>query len=348
MKMKQKLRVALGLLFLGVVFFGFLSLLFLRQMSRGTEVILENNYATLKYVREMREILDINPLPLNENAIKSFDRILKNEEANVTEPGEKDAVISLRRSLESLKNPNLSLSEQSKIQKVIFEDLRTIVDVNLKAVESKSLKAENAVRNATVYIGFLAAFTFLLIFSLIFNLIGFFEEPFNQITDGLRNVARGRFASFIHYNKNDEMGALYAAFNEMTVYLDRFQKEAEERAMVEQLKAEAVIRHTDNPIIILNDKQVVSAINPAAEKAFNVKPEAIVGKNTSTVPDIDKLIKQIVKDTPNGKTIDLNDSEFRFCKEVIIVPTVHISSLQEFEIAVSGKFEKEVIIFKRK
>ena len=50
----------------------------------------------------------------------------------------------------------------------------------------------------------------------------------------------------------------------------------------------------------------------------------------------------------NGETISINDVIYQVQKESIIIPSTHISSLQEGELTEAGRMEGEVIILKRR
>ena len=58
MKIKNKLRLGFGFIFIVVLFFGIVSLYYITEISDNAKVILKNNYETLNYSREMRTILD--------------------------------------------------------------------------------------------------------------------------------------------------------------------------------------------------------------------------------------------------------------------------------------------------
>jgi len=342
MKLKYKLWIGFALLFIVVAFFGILSLLFLRQMSSGSEVILKDNYASLKFAREMREVLDENDVPLNGSAIARFEQIITKEENNITEPGEKEAVTNLRSSFESLKNS--PLGNQRQAEKEVFRNIRKITDINLKAVDEKSAKAVKSTKNASTYLGFLAAFTFLILFSLIFNIVGFFEEPFNRLKEGLKQVGNKRYA-VLQYDREDELGEVYQAFNEMAQKVERLQQEAQEAIETERLKADILLNYFENPVIILNDKKDVISMNPAAKEAFHLESEPI-GKGISISPAVDNLIRTVGATKTAAETISVNNIQYQLNKELIVIPSNNISNFREGEISTSGKLTEEIVMLK--
>ena len=92
MKIKTKLRLGFGFLFVVVLLFGSISLFYMNRISASAKVILKDNYETLSYTREMRSILDQNDLPLSPSVAADFEKSLHLEEKNVTEAGEEQAV----------------------------------------------------------------------------------------------------------------------------------------------------------------------------------------------------------------------------------------------------------------
>ena len=64
MKVKNKLRLGFGFLFVVVIAFGVAALYSINRISESAEVILKDNYKSLDYVRGMRDVIDNNTFPL--------------------------------------------------------------------------------------------------------------------------------------------------------------------------------------------------------------------------------------------------------------------------------------------
>jgi hypothetical protein len=170
MKAKSKLRFSFWLLFALVIIGGALSLFYLRQISKGTEIILKDNYNTLQMTQAMRIILDENDLPLPSSAVNEFSQQLLKEENNITEPGEAAAVARLRQSFELVRQPALTLDQSQQATRSAREAIRQIEDLNMQAIIRKHDRAQGSIKNATLYLSLIGCLTFLLLFSLIFNL----------------------------------------------------------------------------------------------------------------------------------------------------------------------------------
>jgi len=80
MKIRKKLFLGFGLLFIVVLFFGAVSIYYVEEISETAKVTLKNNYETLTFTRAMRSVLDENDLPLTSQAAATFDNALKKQE----------------------------------------------------------------------------------------------------------------------------------------------------------------------------------------------------------------------------------------------------------------------------
>ena len=94
MKIKTKLAIATGTLLL---FIALLSALAIRQvhlLSDDTKNILEANYISLDYTRNMHKLLDKPDLSTND--IAAFETLLQQHNANMTEAGEQELTLNLK------------------------------------------------------------------------------------------------------------------------------------------------------------------------------------------------------------------------------------------------------------
>jgi NtrC-family two-component system sensor histidine kinase KinB len=80
MKIKTKLLLGFGLLFLVVVFFGIVAIYYIDAISENSKKTVKNNYETLTFTRDMRSVLDENDLPLSATAILDFNSALVKQE----------------------------------------------------------------------------------------------------------------------------------------------------------------------------------------------------------------------------------------------------------------------------
>src|SRR3954471_11132 len=93
--MKLKTKIALGLSFLFAAILGIvvLSVYYINGIANDSENVLKDNYESLTYTQRILESLD----SLNFAGIESN---LKLQETNVTEPGEREFTLMLRKAVD--------------------------------------------------------------------------------------------------------------------------------------------------------------------------------------------------------------------------------------------------------
>src|ERR1700743_767302 len=116
MKIKKKLFLGFGLLFIVILFFGIISVYYIGVISNASNIALKNNYETLTFTREMRTVLDKQDLPLTPAVAATFDQALKKQEHNITEPGEREATTGVRRAYGVFINPLPGLNRMKEAE----------------------------------------------------------------------------------------------------------------------------------------------------------------------------------------------------------------------------------------
>ena len=175
MKVRTKLRLGFGFLFIIVLLFGATALFYIRDISENAKGILKNNYESLSFAREMHTVLDDNDLPLNKAAITKFNQYLLKQEHNITEPGEEKITKNLRSTFE-LFTKSKENAVNTQFIRDIRHNLREIERLNMHAIVRKNDNARASVNRATLFLGLVGTFTFLVLFSLC-KLSGLYCRP---------------------------------------------------------------------------------------------------------------------------------------------------------------------------
>lgn len=346
MKMKHKLHAGFWLLFVVVIFFGALSLFHLRMISKSNVVIVQDNYATLEYSNQMRTVLEERDLPLEPAAIEKFKSALSKEQNNITEKGEAEAVADLIRSFGILSNPSSGIEQQQAAAREVLKYLGRIDMLNLDAIERKSQNANQTIKNATTYLGAAMAITFIVLFSFVFNLAGFFEEPLRQITEGLEQITRKNYMTRLYLDRKDEFGEVSEAFNKMAKSLDKLSAENASRLIVEKLCTDAVLKQTPDPVIGINDKSEFIFINPSAEKLFGLNRKDASEVSISKLAEDSTPIGNILTYN-SGDSVKIKDSHFHIEIQEIGVSSNDLSVLSSDMGSTSDKPVGKIYIFKK-
>ncbi len=270
MKIKHKLRLGFGLLFLVVIFFGGLSLFYIRIITSSNNLILRDNYATLKYVDEMRTVLESSPDALSPAGKDAFKTSLAKQKANVTEPGERQAVDALANAFDRLNNSNVRDRQESRTNALFH--LRSIARLNLDAIERKSAGAQDRIRKATILLGDAACLTFVILFSFVFNLAGFFDAPVEQVSAAMREVGREKtFQGRLDFDRSDEFGEISEAFNYMNTSLNHWDQERQAYFARERRISEMLGEQVAEPVIVVRGPKEVLYCNTPARELFGLK-----------------------------------------------------------------------------
>lgn len=325
MKVKNKLRLGFGFLFLVVLAFGLLSLIFINRLSTGAKVILQDNYNTLTYTREMRSVLDENKLPLGAAALKSFEKQLVAEEHNITEPGELEVVKALRQAFVTMQqNTDLQNLQQSELN--ARRALKEIDILNMRAITNKNEKANKSVDEATIILALVGTFTFLVLFSFSVNFPGIISGPLNALLIGIREISQQNYNKRIHFTQNDEFAEVAGAFNDMAARLNEWQNSNLSTVMSDKLRIETIIEQMQDAIFGINEKQEILFINTAAKKILNINEPKMEGRSVAEIVKSNELFKSILENQQAGKpfkiVVDGQNTHFQLETREINVPNM--------------------------
>ena len=347
MKIKTKLRLGFGFLFIMVLFFGAFSGFYLKEISENSKVILKDNYETLRFIREMRTVLDDQDLPLSADAISRFNELLKMQEANITEAGEKQITQNVRSDFNALiseKQPEeLEYSERS-----LRHHLAGVEKLNMDAIVRKNDQAQASVKKATIYMSLIGSFIFLILFSFSVNFPGFIANPLLELTEGIKEIGRKNYHARMDFPVNDEFAPLAAAFNQMATKLNEWENSNLSKVMSEKLRIETIIEQMQDGIIGLNEKNEVIFINPAAENLLNLNEEKIIGINVLEVSKKNDLLKRLTEHKHNDKPLKIfangRESYFQLESRKITIPV--FSHNEDESMMKSGQSAGEVYILR--
>jgi NtrC-family two-component system sensor histidine kinase KinB len=323
MKVRTKLRLGFGFLFIVVLFFGATSLFYIRDISENAKTILKNNYESLSFAGDMRTVLDDNDLPLSTLATTKFNNYLLKQEHNITEPGEKEITKNLRSTFELFKS-----SKQNAVNPQFVRDirhnLREIERLNMHAIVRKNDNARASVNRATLFLGLVGSFTFLVLFSFSVNFPGFIANPLRALLEGIREIGQKNYNKRLHFEQNDEFAEVASAFNQMATRLNDWENSNLATVISEKRRIETIIEQMQDAIIGINEKEEVLFMNDAARKILNITDNKVMGQNTNQLIKSNDLFKSILKDDTTIKpykiVLDGREAYFQMQSSSIVVP----------------------------
>ncbi len=329
MKIKLKLTLGVGLLFLLIILLSVLGAYYINALNRDTQNILVANYNTLDYSRSMLIALDEDIS--SPNSIKKFSENLEKQKGNVTEIGEKELTIKVSEDFEKLKN-NV---HDSNLYITIRKDLTDIMMLNMQAIERKSNVAKQTAETATLWISLTGCICFLIAFSSLINLPGNIANPIKELSESIKQIAAKNYKERVHFEGHNEFGELAHSFNVMAQKLEEYDNSKIAKILFGKKRIETLINKMHDPVIGLDEKGTILFVNEEALNATGLKREDLIGNNAKDIAISNDLMRNLLKEVITEKSkekeskikplkIFINGKESYFEKELIditVTPT---------------------------
>ncbi|TDQ11266.1 ATP-binding protein [Pedobacter metabolipauper] len=324
MKIKTKLRLGFGFLFLVVLIFGGLSLYYMNRISVSAKVVLKDNYKSLKYSGKMRAVLEDHAIPLAPDSERQFAEQLLLEEKNITEPGEQKAVEMLKKSFKQMTDPLASVEVKAAALANARKLLRAIDDLNMDAIVRKNDAAQLGVEQAATYLIFAASMCFLVLFSFVVNFPGFVANPLREFSEAIKEISRKNYKQRLEFNGTDEFAELAKEFNAMAALLNKWENSNLAKLQSEKLRIEAIIEQMQDAIIGLNEKKEILFLNHVASQLLNLNEQDVIGSDVIELMKKNDLLNRMLQinssDKPMKIYADGKESYFQLERREIMVP----------------------------
>ncbi|GIQ57825.1 PAS domain-containing sensor histidine kinase [Flavobacterium collinsii] len=326
MRIKTKLNLGVGLLFLMIIILSLVSGYAVFLIKADTENILKANYNTLEYSRNM--ILSLDEIKVNtDSTIHTFKEYLEKQTRNVTEPGEKEATAKLERDFALLEKNGSNETVKAQIRQDIF----SIMKLNLDAIKQKGDIAKHTAENANLWIAIVGTLCFLIAFNLLVNLPNNIANPIKELTQSIKEIANKNYSERVHFTNHNEYGDLAKSFNTMAQKLQEYNNSSLYKLFFEKKRLETLINNMHDPIIGLDHEGVILFVNDEALKIIGMKLEDVIGQSASTLAVSNDLIRSLILKEPAADSqkkhpmkIFAHGKESYFDKETInitITPT---------------------------
>ena len=321
MNIKTKLTFGLLFLFVVIICFGVLGIYYVNRLSNDASKILKDNQISVEYCSQMLKALD--EIPENPSQIAVFEKNLKLEENNITEPGEFQATAEVRYLFEQLKKDPAGFDKIKEMHKAIFK----IDDVNEIAIIHKNDRASQHAREATIWLSGVVTILSLIAFTFVINFPSIVARPIRELTEGIEEIANKNYSKRIHLDQKDEFGALADTFNTMAGKLDEYEHSNLAEIQAEKRRIEAIINKMNDGIIGISEKNQILFFNSAAENLFGLKEKEIIGSYASDVAVQNDLLRSVLQnETTQQLKIFLDNKESYFVQESIQIQTDNVIS----------------------
>lgn len=314
-KLKTKLTVGLIFLFGVILIFGILGIVNINLLSRDANLILKDNYESILYGNNMLKALET--MDTRKDAQDFFEENLRKQEANITEPGEKELTQDIRKNFLELKANPKDPSNYPEIRQLVHQ----VMDMNASAIFRKNAVAQNTAENAKRWLTIIFTILTLVSFTFIFNLPGIISGPIQSLSDGIKEIANKNYSKRIYLKQKDELGDLAIAFNSMAEKLDMYEHSNIAKMQFEKSRIETIINQMRDGVIGLDAKRNILFLNVVAQKLMGLKEADIVGKYAPDIALKNDLMRKLLQTDEDKKDLKiyLDDKEGYFNKDILDV-----------------------------
>lgn len=317
--MNIKTKITLGFLtllalLLGVGAYGLSSV---RQLERAARHILQDNFYSVQVGQEMHAALsqlgaaqqrrflapgdtaatDLRP------GLAGFQTVLAHEAGNITEPGERELVDSLRQNFAAYRALALQAPAAGRAtyftqilpaHQLLRRQAARVVQLNEAALTRKNAESDRTAahveRNTLL----------LLTLSSLFALLFVFSVP-EAAVNGLRKLSASidaatsrDFIASIPEESTDEFGAVARAFNRMLVQLQGARNASLAELVTERNRAASIVEHLDEGLLLLDADRRVLLANPAAAGLLGQPTTALPARTAAELAAESDLFAQLL------------------------------------------------------
>lgn len=295
--LRLKTKITLGVLFLYIMLLivSVLGYYYLNRLTEKAKIILKDNYESLEYAKNMMVALE--DLPLHRaQALQQFATSLKQQQANVTERGERTATAKVTALFEKMQKDSVTNpADVAAIKKGIY----TIMDLNMNAIVGKNELVKRTADHALLYIAIISGVCFLLGFTFVYNFPGYIADPIDALTEAIKGISDKQYSKRLHFKSNDELGELAVAFNTMAQRLDEYEHSNIARITFEKQRAEAVISSLKDATIGFDTQNTVLFANAQVLQLLSIPEKELIGHSADEIAKQNDLLRFLINPAEN-------------------------------------------------
>ena len=314
MKLKAKLTVGIGFLFIVILVFGILGIVSISKLSSDADKILKNNYETLVYNNNMLKALD--EMPDAKQAFIDFKTNLEKQEKNITEYGEEDATKLLSSNFEKLKKNPKDSSNYRELRQAIQQ----INTINQNAILRKNETAQKTASAAIFWLTIVFSVLTIISFTLTVNFPDVISMPVKALAKGIKEIANKNYKNRIYLDQEDEFKELADAINTMTEKLDEYESSNLAKITFEKRRIETIINQMKDGIIGFDENKNILFLNVVSEKMLALKEKEIIGQYAPDIALKNDLMRRLLQDEDQHELkIYADNKESYFNKDILKV-----------------------------
>jgi len=356
MKLRLKTLLLLGYMLLGIVavLLGGAGIYFIGRLSSAPDSILKDNYGSILAAQNMIDELDnmdnavilfasgrrekVLADSLFSAAKDKYISSLKSCELNITEPGEKELLVSLRAASEEYINL-VNLSREKQFNITIYDSLiaprylklkklnYSLLNLNHKGMLTRRDEAVKTSESARIYMLVISLISLVIVLFAVIRLPALLLNPIKEFSGKVEAISRKKYSERMEVSSSNELGRLAVSFNNMAEKLQEYEQSNIEQLLAEKKRAEAIVKSMIDGIIVLNENKDIILINHIGTELIGMNENSIIGKNIIELASGNGLLKNLTESFPpaankeklNYIRIAFRDKEEFFLKEILNV-----------------------------
>jgi NtrC-family two-component system sensor histidine kinase KinB len=338
--LRQKLAMGFGGLLLILLLVSALGLQVMRQHRAALDKFLYENWRSVEYGQNMIDTLEhLNDSAkavaesagaqtearvkeqraVANNALKSFEKNLDNENQNITLSGEDQLAAHLtelwrgsngyRVTLRQVLDSNAEIAERrdafaglSVLSPQVKNAAQAIVRLNLANMTPIDGQAKALADKATQLMFILSAVGIALAVAFTAAVGRSILQPIQTITRSAREIERGNLDLVVQVESRDELRQLAEAFNSMAAKLREYRRTNRAKLVRTQQTTQLAINSLPDAVAILSPDGVIEMANSAAQTLFGIRSdEHVTALRTGWLADLyDRTWKTLLPIEPRG------------------------------------------------
>ena len=322
-----------------------LAVVLLLRLGRASDAILQENYVSTLAAENMINdierqdsgvllvLLNFKELGFKElqDGEVSFLQWLGRAKDNITVPGEKEVLEAIEKNythyLQEVSQLRLIKETDQERAVTLYHDqvlprFRTIRDtcvklrsLNHEAMYAASKEARQLAGQAVLFISLIGAAAIIIGVSFSLFLSRLISRPVTELKNAVLHLAQGDYAVQVPVRGAGELTLLAEAFNVMAEKLKHFHDMNIDEILAEKRKSEAIVRSVDDGLVVVDEKLLITNLNPKAAAIFAVDPEEALGKHVLEVVRDERIFQGLKASLESGQLPRLTEGE-----DVLTVP----------------------------
>lgn len=290
MKIRTKISLWVGLLLFLIILVTGLGIGYVHTIKKSTDNILTSNHLSIWHAQKILDAVNLNLK--NEQAVIDFEEnltILKNK-------GKEGQLKVLVEELAQNFNELRKHPDNKEVELRVRRNIAEWVQINTDSIIMKSNLASEEAKIAIVRITIFGITCFGVALILFINLPRSIARPVAKLMEGTQEIARKNYAHRIHIKKGKEFKNLAESFNKMSNKLEEYAGVSMSKLWIEKKRIETIIDSLSDPIIILDENDLVLFINLETLKTADLNLDEVLGRNIRDIAQFNIFIQSVIRD----------------------------------------------------